>query len=330
MTSPRIRRRLAVVLGVSVLLTSACATACASEGNAGDEGAPGEVIATTSQIGALTLEVTRETGIEVHTLLAPGVNPHDYEPSPSEVALIGDATLVLRHGIGLDDFLDAAIEGAGADRVVTVTEGIDLRPASREHEDTEHGDTEHEDEDDHNHGDGDADPHVWHDPQRVQVMVANIADALVEAFPEQAEALQANADAYHSRLDEVDAEIRALIDSIPAEHRKVVSAHDSLGYFLDRYGLEFVGAVVPSTASGAEASVRALADLQALIQAEDVRAIFAENSADPAVVEQLAEDTGVRVVTDLYGDTLGPTGSDASTVDGMLLHNASRIAEALR
>ncbi|MCK9485899.1 MAG: metal ABC transporter substrate-binding protein [Dehalococcoidia bacterium] len=319
----------ALLLGLSLLFA-----ACGADGDAG-EGTL--VMATTSQIGALAREVVGsevlEGGetVEVATLLAPGVNPHDYEPSPAEVARLSRAAVVLRNGIGLDDFLDGAIAGAGVRHVVTVTDGIALRSTDRDaqdhDDDAEHG--EHAEDDGHRH-EGDLDPHVWHDPERVQVMVANIADALAEAFPERAAAFRANADAYAQRLDEVDAEVRALLETVPVEHRKVVSAHDSLGYFLDRYGLQFVGAVIPATASGAEASVRALAELQGLIEREGVRAIFAESSVDPRLVERLAEDTGVRVVTDLYSDTLGPEGSGADTVDGMLLHNARRIAEALR
>lgn len=331
------RPRLALAALAFLLAGSVLLAACGSGADGGDEGggSGGDalVAATTSQIGALAREVIGDEGIQVHTLLAPGVNPHDYEPSPSEVARLSRAVVVLRNGIGLDDFLDAAIEGAGGGHVVTVTDGIELHAAG-DH-DHDHDD-DHDDDHDEAHTEGDGhdhgefDPHVWQDPVRVQVMVANIADALVEVFPDHAEAFRANAAAYTARLDEVDAEIRALLDGIPADHRKVVSAHDSLGYFLDRYDLQFIGAVVPTSASGAEASVRGLAELQALIEQEGVRAVFAESSVDPRVVEQLAQDTGVRVVTDLYSDTLGPEGSGAETVDGMLLHNARRIAEALQ
>jgi ABC-type Zn uptake system ZnuABC Zn-binding protein ZnuA len=294
------------------------AAACAGGGSDGDgEESRRVVVATTTQIAAIVREVARDA-VDLRVLIGPGVNPHDYEPSAQEIRLVADSALVLRNGAGLDDFLDDAIEGSGVELIVTVTDGIELRPAAREEE--------HADEDEH----GAFDPHVWHDPTNVQVMAGNVAEALAEVFPEDAATFRENAAAYNARLDEVDAEMRALIDSIPEAGRMMVTAHDSLGYFLDRYGLEFVGAVVPSTTSGAETSARELAALQDLITSLGVKAIFAEATVDPSVAERLAVDTGVRVVTDLYGDSLGPEGSDAATIDGMLLHNARLIAEALK
>lgn len=295
----------------------------------GDAGAPREdsrtdVVATTSQIGALTWEVARDL-VSVRTLIAPGTALHDYEPSPQDARQVGAARLVLRNGIGVDDFLDDVIKGAGAAEVVTVTEGIVLRPLGGQ---SGHSHAErHEEGDGHDHGD--FDPHVWQDPANVKVMTANIRDALARVFPEHASAFEANAMSYAMRLDAVDAEIRALIQGIPPEHRKVVSNHDSMGYFLDRYDLEFVGAIIPG-AEGAETSAQAIADLHDAIHDAGVRAIFAESTVDPRVAERLAEDTGVVIVDDLYGDSLGPPGSGADTVDGMLLANARRIAEALR
>lgn len=294
---------------------------CSEDG--GDS--PPEVVATTSQIGALVEEIAGDR-LAVKTLMPAGVDPHDYEPSPQDVRDIGAAALVLRNGLGLDGFLDAVIAGSEAERVVTVTEGIALRAlAENEHA---HEEADHEEEGEHEHGE--FDPHVWQDPANVRVMVANIADALAAAFPDDADAFRERAEAYRARLDEVDAEIRALIDSIPLEQRKVISNHDSMRYFLDRYGLEFVGAVVPGMAHEAEPSPQDIAELEDLIRAEGVRAIFVEATMNPRVAEQIGADTGVTIVDDLYGDSLGEPGSGAETVDGMLLHNARRIVEALR
>lgn len=270
-----------------------------------------KVVATTTQIGALTREVAGAE-VELTVLLSAGADAHDYEPSPKAVAQIKDADVVLVNGIGLDAWLNDVISGAGADRVVAVTDGITIREAEMEH------------------GDGEGDPHVWHDPENVKVMVDNIATALSQADPENAATFQANSDAYKARLDAVDAQVRALIDSIPAGNRKIVTNHDSFGYFFDRYGIEFVGAIIPGTSKDAQPSAKDLADLTDLIKREGVKAIFAEEEVDPKVAKQLAEDTGVAIVTGLYADSLGAPGSGAETVDGMLLSNATKIAEALR
>jgi ABC-type Zn uptake system ZnuABC Zn-binding protein ZnuA len=297
-----------VLVALSLIVAVAAASACGSGGGDGTDSRL--VVATTSQIGAIVREVVGDS-VDLKVLIGTGVNPHDYEPSAQDIREVADSAVVLRNGAGLDDFLDDALRGSGVKRIVTVTDGIELRRAGHD-------------------GEGDFDPHVWHDPTNVQVMVANVVAALVEAFPDHAATFRENGTAYDARLAEVDAEIRALIDTIPAANRKVVTAHDSLGYFLDRYGLDFVGAVIPSSTGGAETSAQELAALQDLIRQTGVRAIFAESSVDPSVATQLAADTGITVVTDLYGDSLGAPGSGADTIDGMLLHNARRITEALK
>lgn len=270
-----------------------------------------KVVATTTQIGALTREVAGGE-VELTVLLSAGADAHDYEPSPKAVAQIKDARVVLVNGIGLDAWLDNVISGAGAERVVVVTDGIAIRGA------------------DAGQGGGVGDPHVWHDPENVKVMVDNIAAALSGADPEKAATFQANGDAYKAKLDAVDGEVRALIDSIPAENRKIVTNHDSFGYFFDRYGIEYAGAIIPGTSKDAQPSAKELANLTDLIKREGVKAIFAEEEVDPKVARQLAADTGVAIVTGLYADSLGAPGSGAETVDGMLLSNATKIAEALR
>jgi ABC-type Zn uptake system ZnuABC Zn-binding protein ZnuA len=302
---------LAAFVSLSAFLLGAC--------GGGDEGDSREsVVATTTQIGALVREVAGDR-VDLTVLLAAGADAHDYEPSPKAVAQIKDAKVVLMNGIGLDEWLDDIVEGAEAERVVVVTAGITIRDSA---------DAGGADGDDHEHDEGD--PHVWHDPANVKVMVSNIVAALSEADPGQADAFKANGDAYMAKLDDVDAQIQSMMDAIPEANRKVVTSHDSLGYFLDRYGLELAGAIIPGFSKDSQPSAKELADLTGLIEREGVRAILAEEEVDPKVAQQLAADTGVKIVTGLYADSLGAPGSGAETVDGMLLSNATKIAEALR
>src|SRR5690606_9590623 len=130
--------------------------------------------------------------------------------------------------------------------------------------------------------------------------------------------------------DEVDAEIREIIDSISHENRKIVVNHDAFGYFAERYGLEVVGTVIPGLSTSAEPSAREIAELQETIRREGAKAIFAEEAIEPRVARRSAADTGVRVVDNLYGDSLGPDGSAAETLGGMLLTTAHKCAAALR
>jgi zinc/manganese transport system substrate-binding protein/manganese/iron transport system substrate-binding protein len=177
---------------------------------------------------------------------------------------------------------------------------------------------------------GTSDPHVWHDPANDKVMLDNIASAFALADPTNAAAYRANADAAKQRFDDVDRQIRALIDTIPPANRKMVTDHDAFGYFLDRYGLELIGTVVPGTTTQAEPSAKQIAELENVIRRENVRAIFSEGTVDPKVARQIATDTGAQVIDRLYGDSLGKPGSGQETVEGMLLFNAQVIAEALR
>ncbi len=314
------RRYLMVVAALAAVVGGALAAACGGEGGEGVR-----VVATTTQIGALVREVAGDR-VKLVVLLEAGADAHDYEPSPQDSRRLKEAKLVLKNGIGLDDWLDRLVKSSGTKaKVVVATEGI--TPIGGDAHDHAH---EGGKEDGHDHGHEEGDPHVWHDPENVKVMVRNIAEALAMVDRENAATYRANAQAYAAKLDETDREVRALLDGIPAGNRKVVTNHESLQYFARRYGLEVVGAIIPGAAKETQPSAQDLARLTDLIRSEGVKAIFAEAEIDPKVAEQLAKDTGVKVVTGLYADSLGPAGSGAETVHGMLLHNARLIAEALR
>ncbi len=268
------------------------------------------VVATTVQIGALVREVGADK-IDLVILVGPGVDPHDYEATTDDLKAIKASSVVFANGLGLDSFLAKAINSAGGkDKVVTVTDGVKLRSAQG---------TESEN-----------DPHVWHNPENVKVMIDNIANALGKRDGANAAIYKANATAYNIVLDDTDRQIRSIIDSIPQANRKMVTNHDAFGYFIDRYGLTFVGAVIPGSSTQGETSPKDIANLTSLIRQEGVKVIFSENTVDPKVAREIAKDTGVRIIDDLYGDSLGEPGSGAETIHGMLLANAKRISEALK
>jgi ABC-type Zn uptake system ZnuABC Zn-binding protein ZnuA len=200
-----------------------------------------------------------------------------------------------------------------------------------EEERTEATDDDHADDgdDDEHGGEGELDPHVWHDPDRAMIMVDNIATALAEADPDNAEAYATNAQAYKAILAGTRDDVQAIIDEIPEENRKLVTNHDAFGYFADAFGLEIVGAVIPGTSTESEPSAAETAELLETIEELGVKAIFAESSVNAALATQLAEDAGVQIVDTLYGDSLGEPGSESGTVHGMLLANARTIADAL-
>jgi ABC-type Zn uptake system ZnuABC Zn-binding protein ZnuA len=291
-------------------LAAACNGTSNGDGTQAPSGAKLAVVATTVQIAALTKEVGGDE-IELHGIIPAGADAHEFEPRPSDLAAIADADLILRHGIGLDDWLDGTLEAGSNATVVTVTGGITTAKGEEDGEEVD-------------------DPHVWHDPDNAKIMVDDIAAALAAADPNRKSVYDANASAYKEQLDETKAEVQAIIDEIPPEDRKLVTNHDAFGYFARAFGLEIVGAVIPSVSTESEPSAQDTARLLDTIREQNVKAIFAESSVNAQLATTLAGDAGVTIVDDLYGDSLGEPGSGAETVDGMLLYNARKIADALK
>jgi ABC-type Zn uptake system ZnuABC Zn-binding protein ZnuA len=268
------------------------------------------IVATTVQVTALAKEVGGDS-IDLRGIIPAGADAHNFEPKASDVAAAESAQLILRNGIGLDDWLDGTLAAGLNATVVTVTDGITPRKSEED-------------------GGQVDDPHVWHDPDNDKVMVDNIAAALQAADPAHKATYEANASAYKTKLDETKVQVQAIIDEISSADRKLVTNHDAFAYFAEAFGLEVVGAVIPSVSSEAEPSAKDTAALLDTIRRERVKAIFAESSVNPKLATTLAHDAGVTIVDDLYGDSLGPSGSGAGTVDGMLLVNARKIADALK
>ena len=271
---------------------------------------PLRVVATTVQITALTRVVAGE-GLELKGLIPPGADPHEFEPRPSDLVAVEGADLILRHGLGLDDWLDRTLKAGKPANVVTVTRGLQLRQGEEE-------------------GKKVTDPHVWHDPANTKRMVDNIAAALAQRDPTHRAEYQQRAADYRKKLDEAAAQVRAILAEIPPANRKLVTNHDALGYFAKAYGLRIVGAVIPSVSTQAEPSAGETAALLRTIKREKVKAIFAESSVNPKLATTLAKEAGVKIVDDLYGDSLGQPGSGADTMEGMWLSNARKIADALK
>ena len=196
-----------------------------------------------------------------------------------------------------------------------------------EHDPDEHGEGEDEGGE-HEHDHGSEDPHFWMDPLRVAKAALHIADELNKIAPSPSWAERA--EAYAASLEELDAEIRDLLSSIPEENRKLITNHDAFGYFAARYDFEVVGTVIPGGSTLAEPSSADMAALVDAIVDEGVRAIFAETIEPSVLAEAVAAEVGASVeVVELYSGSLGEPGTDAGTLIGMLRLNAERIAEAL-
>lgn len=299
-------------------------------GSTEDEIVP--VVATTSIIADLVQNVGGER-VSVRSLLPPGADPHTYSPTPRDVQAVADSQILFQNGLGLEDWLDEVISNAGGERaVVTVTEGI--TPIEGDQHADEHGD-EHAEEEataaDNNHGDEHSeDPHMWFDVQRVIRYVENIRDGLKDVDPDNADLYDANATDYIEQLEQLDQEIVEQVETIPSERRKMITNHDTFRYFAERYGFEIVGTVFEGVSTEQEPSAQQIASLVQQIEAQNVSAVFTENTVNPRLAEQIADEAGVVVVTNLYTDALGEPGSEADTYINMMRHNVQQIVEALR
>jgi ABC-type Zn uptake system ZnuABC Zn-binding protein ZnuA len=295
-------RRAPVVAG-ALLALALLGAGCGAEAGDDADGRP-QVVATTTQAGDIVRAIAGDAAA-VTQVLQPNSDPHDYEPRPSDVVRTAEAAVVFRSGENLDAWMDEVVEQSGGDPRV-----VDLGASARH---TLPGEEE-----------GD-DPHWWHDPRNVAAAVPVIRDALSAADPAARETYARNARAYLARVRSLDAGIAACFAEVPAAQRKLVTDHDAFGLFARRYGIEVIGAVIPSQTTQAQASARDTARLTALIRRERVRAVFPETSVNARLARAIAGATGATARYVLYGDTLGPPGSSGATYLTMERANADAM-----
>ncbi|MDO8209495.1 metal ABC transporter substrate-binding protein [Conexibacter sp. CPCC 206217] len=313
---PRSRFRLVALTGIVVAGLAGCRSSTGDDARSVGPDGSVDVVATTTVLGDIAREVGGDA-VSVKQLLRANSDPHDYEPRPHDVVAVAKAPVVLASGDGLDGWIDGVVDDSGSDP--TVVDVAASLPVQRHDE----GDGHDRAEDGHDRGG--TDPHWWHDPTNVEAATALVRDALTRANPAGRAAYARNAAAYVAKLRALDAGIGRCLASVPASQRKLVTDHDALGYFADRYGIELVGAVIPSLTTQAQPSAGDVADLAAIIRREGVRAVFPESGSNSKLPSALADETGVSAEYQLYGDTLGPEDSDAATYIGMEAHNAEAI-----
>jgi zinc/manganese transport system substrate-binding protein len=252
--------------------------------------------------------------VEVVSLVGPEGDAHVYSPTPADGRRVAGARLMVTNGLGFDGWIDRLVQSAGSG-AVSVVASTGVKPLK------DNG-TEHAAD-----GHGGPDPHAWQDVGNAKIYVANIRDALAAADPAGRSTYEANAAAYLKRLDALDAEIRAAVDRIPAESRKVITSHDAFGYFERAYGLAFLAPQGISTES--EPSAADVARIIRQIRTERIPAVFLENFTDPRLMERIALDTGARLGDRVYSDSLSPPDGPAGTYIDMMRHNIRSFSTAL-
>lgn len=274
-----------------------------------------QVVATTGMVADVVREVGGEF-VDVKGLMGPGVDPHLYRQTRSDITAMSRADAVFWNGLYLEAQLEEFLLRLKQRRpVFAVAEAV---PEARRMTDEQYKNQ--------------SDPHVWMDPGRWRYVVKAIRDALIELRPKQEPVFRKRADTYLNELDELDAYARRVLGTVPEAQRVLVTAHDAFGYFGDAYDFEVLGIQGFSTESEAGLSrIEALVDL--LVERE-IGAIFVESSVSDRNVRALIEGAaarghGVRIGGELYSDAMGPAGRYEGTWLGMIDHNVSVIARAL-
>jgi len=295
------------LLAASTLVLAACA------GSASDD--TPVAIATTTPLGSVVGDIAACAGGTSETLMGPGDVPHTFSASSAQVAAMTRADLVITNGLGLEEGLTTAIAGVAADgaTVLEIAPLVDPLPFGDE------GGAA---------GEGSLDPHFWMDVARMAAAARIIGDELAAATSEDSYAT-CGAGVAESLL-ETDAQVREILATVPEDRRVLVTDHDAFGYLAAAYGYQVAGVVVAGGSTDAEPSSADLAAIVEVVRRTGTPAIFSNSALSPALIESVAAEVGTDVaVVPLYVESVGPAGSGAETYAGMMLSNASAIADAL-
>jgi zinc/manganese transport system substrate-binding protein/manganese/iron transport system substrate-binding protein len=300
-----------------VALAILTATACSPAGSSLPAGSPGASAPPTAAADAIKVVTTTTVFADIvqnvggsrvvaTSIIPAGVGPEDYEPKPDDARKLSDAKLVVSNGVGLDNFLDRLLASGTGGKTPQLVLGDGIPTINV---------------------DGEPNPHFWLDPSLVkQYYVPKIAAKLSEIDPAGKATYDANAAAYSSTLDNLDAELKAKIATIPEANRKLVTFHDAFPYFARHFGFELVGVILANV--GQEPTAGELAALVDKVKSAGVKAVFSEAQFSPKLSQTLAQEAGItKVVTTLYNDALGPAPADSYL--GLMRWNVDQIVAAL-
>jgi zinc/manganese transport system substrate-binding protein len=300
------------VLTLSLIFVSMALTSCQSVANT----SPGKksIVVTYSVLGAVVKDLVSDKA-SVIVPMPNGQDPHDWEPSAKDIETINKADLVVQNGLGLEGGMQktlAAAEKSGV-KFFTASDHINIRYVGKG-EGIPSGDPDQ--------AIGAPDPHLWMDPITIKSVVATLADELKKDFYLDVSSQAADLE---NRLENLNTQVINTVMAIAPADRKLVTGHESMGYFAQRYGFKLVGVIIPSLTSQAEVSAADLADLKKTIQDNQVKAIFTELGTSPAVAETIGQETGVKVIV-LNTHALPPDGSYFS----FMLNLAKAITDGLK
>ena len=283
------------------------------------------VIASTPMIGEFVKQVANDS-VNVDVLMPYQVNPHNFEATAKDVIKLNNADLVFFVGIKYESAgLLKLLENASKSEAALVEIGSKVEPIEFKEEDDHGGHGGHEGHEGHGHGL--YDPHFWFDPTKVELAVQEIASQLIALDPDNKDSYQSSSDSYIAELRSLDQEINDLIQSVPADNRKMITTHEALGYLEARYGIEIVGTVIPSFSTEEGVAPKDLTGVIEKIKEHDMKIMFLESESPSKGAEVVAQETGVRLVSGLWVETL--RSADESYSD-FLRSNVNIIVENLK
>ena len=289
-----------LLAGISLLLAS-CGSAPTPA-----VGGPLKVLAVETFLGDIAQNIAGDR-LKVDVLLPPGADPHAYQPTPQDVTRLAESQVLIINGAGYESWLSKTLENAGSHgTILEASSGLTsrMRGAGEAPDPSQNGD-----------------PHFWMDPNNVITYARNIQAGLTAADPAGKDVYAQNTANYIARLHDLDAWIQAQVNQIPPAKRLLVTNHESIGYFADRYGFTIAGTIIPSTSSESSPSALQMAALIDTVRREGVRAIFLETGANPQLADQIAQETGTQVITDLYVESLSKPGGPAPDYISMLKYD---------
>jgi zinc/manganese transport system substrate-binding protein len=277
-------------------------------------GAPGIALATAplkvASLSTVTSEIAQRVGgdrVAVIGLVKPGIDPHEYEPTPEDLKAMAASDLVIASGKGLEGYLSKLQQSSGT--TASLLRVGDALPGLKSIAGSAHGE----------------DPHWWQSIGAVQKAARIVRDRFIELRPADQEVFTRNAAVYGAELEALKKWAEAEIAKIPRDQRKLVTSHDAFQYFAADFGFTIhpIKGILPED----EPSSKSVAELIAIIRQQKVKAIFPESIENPKVIAEITRETGAQIADKLYADGLGD--GDAGTYDGMYRHNVRTIVVAL-
>ena len=288
-----------------------------------------KVVTTTSIITDVVSQVAGDR-VEITGLIGYGQDPHAYQPTPRDMALTEEADIIFVNGFGLEENLLETLKSNNEDSITEVSKGI-VPLEFGGHEEEEH---DHEAEEEEHHHHAGTDPHTWMSPLNVMIWTDNIAEALAEADPVNADYYRKNAAAYKEELKALHGDIESGLASLPEERRVLVTDHQCFGYFARDYHFRIAGTIIPGLSTNAEPSAKDLTDLINMLETEQVPAIFIGMTSGDGVKklgEVIREELGypIKIQMMLTG-SLQPAGEPGGSYLGFIRYNSGQIMEGLK